>query len=191
MYRNKIFVFKVGSEVWFGVVKTNDFLETLRIQGSKMGLKTIIKKTKHFTAGINEGEDVILNSIKFVHVDSFTYLSCAIIKMVNAVRIKRRIEWSSWRVFFSQLSKAWKIWNGNLSTKIRILEATVMTAVKYCSKARVLRNTEGDLLNVSQWICQFSKLFLLTVYQAVRCTESVVQSHFKNYNERKARMARS
>ena len=40
-----------------------------------------------------------------------------------------------------------------MQTKIRILEATVMTVVKYCSKAWVLQKTDENLLDVFQRNC--------------------------------------
>jgi hypothetical protein len=56
-------------------------------------------------------------------------------------------------VFFSQLKKSWKNRKLNLRTKIRILEATVMTIVKYGPEVWMLRKTDEDFLDVFQKNC--------------------------------------
>ena len=53
-------------------------------------------------------------------------------------------------MFFSQLKKVWKKRKISLQTKIRILEATVMTVIKYSSEARALRKAGENLLDVFQ-----------------------------------------
>ena len=54
---------------------------------------------------------------------------------------------------FSQLKKVWKNRKISLQTQIRILEATVMTVVKYGSEAWTLRKADENLLDVFQRNC--------------------------------------
>ena len=56
-------------------------------------------------------------------------------------------------MFFSQLKKVWKNRKTSVQTKIRILEATVMTVVKYGSEAWVLRKADENLLDFFQRDC--------------------------------------
>ena len=83
-------------------------------------------------------------------------------------------------MFFSQLKKVRKNGKKSLQTKVRILEATVMTVVKYGSEAWALRKTDENLLDVFQGNCP--RIFLvpgrLTIFQTVGCTKNVVQSRF-------------
>jgi hypothetical protein len=51
---------------------------------------------------------------------------------------------------FSQLNKVWKNRKISSLTKIRILEFTVVTVVKYGCEALALRKTEEDLRDISQ-----------------------------------------
>jgi hypothetical protein len=55
--------------------------------------------------------------------------------------------------FFSQLKRVWKNRKISMQTKIRILEATVMTVVKYGSEAWALRKEYEDLLDIFQRNC--------------------------------------
>ena len=48
-------------------------------------------------------------------------------------------------MLFSQLKKVWKNRKISLQTKIGILEATVMTVVKYDSEAWTLRKADEEL----------------------------------------------
>ena len=57
------------------------------------------------------------------------------------------------RVFFSQLKKVWKNRKISMQTKIRILEATAMTVVKYGSEAWALQKADENLLDVFQRNC--------------------------------------
>ena len=86
-------------------------------------------------------------------------------KTVGAVKMLK-VEYLRLRVFFSQLKKVWKNRKISLQTKIRILEATVMTVVKYGSEAWALRKADENLLDVFQRNC----------LRIIR--KSAVQSHF-------------
>ena len=55
--------------------KINGFLEVLRVQGSRTGLKINFKKTKSLRLGISEDEKVTLGNEKIDQALSFTYLS--------------------------------------------------------------------------------------------------------------------
>ena len=56
-------------------------------------------------------------------------------------------------MFFNSLKKVWENRKISLQTKIRILEATVMTVVKYGSEAWALRKADENLLDVFQRNC--------------------------------------
>ena len=62
------------------VSKMNEFLEVLRVQGAKIGLKINVKKTKSLRLGISEDEKVTLGNEKIDQVGSFTYLGSIISK---------------------------------------------------------------------------------------------------------------
>ena len=115
----------------------NEFLEVLRVQGAKIGLKINLKKTKSLRLGISEDEKATLGNEKIDQVGSFTYLDSIISKDGGSIRdVKSRI--AKAQGVFSQLKKVWKNRKIFLPTKIKILEATVMTVVKYGSEAWVL-----------------------------------------------------
>ena len=85
-------------------------------------------------------------------VDSFTHLGSCIRKDDGSNEdVKSRIA-KTWGVF-SQLKKVCKNRKIGVQTKIRILEATVMTVVKYGSESWVLQKEDKDLLDVSQRNC--------------------------------------
>ena len=62
------------------VSKMNEFLEVLRVQGAKIGLKINVKKTKSLRIGISEDEQVTLGNEKIDQVGSFSYLGSIISK---------------------------------------------------------------------------------------------------------------
>ena len=63
------------------VSKINEFLEVLRVQGARMGLKINVKKTKSLRLGISEDEKVMtLVNEKIHQVCSFTNLGSIISK---------------------------------------------------------------------------------------------------------------
>jgi hypothetical protein len=75
---------------------------------------------------------VTLGNEKVDLVGSFTYLGSIIGKDGGSNEdIKSKI--AKAQSVFSQLKKVWKNRKISLQSKIRILEATVMTMVKYCS----------------------------------------------------------
>ena len=70
------------------VIKMNELLEVLRVQGAIICLKIYVKKTKSLRLGISEDEKVTLGNKKTDHVGSFTYLgsidySCLILLLDN------------------------------------------------------------------------------------------------------------
>ena len=74
------------------------------------------------------------------------YFSCLLNSSRSSEDVKSRI--AKAQGVFSQLKKVWKNRKISLQTKIRILEATVMTVVKYGSEAWVLQKADEDLLDV-------------------------------------------
>ena len=62
------------------VSKMNEFLEVLRVQGVRIGLKINVKKTKSLRLGISEDEKVTMGNEKIDQVGSFTYLGSIISK---------------------------------------------------------------------------------------------------------------
>ena len=58
----------------------NEFIEDLRVQGPRIGLKIKVKKTKSTRLGISKDEKVTLGNEKIDQVDSFTYLGSIISK---------------------------------------------------------------------------------------------------------------
>ena len=93
-----------------------------------------------------------LGNEKIDQVDSFTYLGSIISREGGSSEdVKSRIA-KAQGVFFA-IKKVWKNRKISLQTKIRILEGTVMTVVKYGSEAWALRKTDGDLLDVFQRNC--------------------------------------
>ena len=70
----------------------NEFLEVLRIQGARIGLKINVKKTKSLRLGISEDEKVTLGNENTDQVGSFTYLGSIISKdNESSEDVKRRI----------------------------------------------------------------------------------------------------
>ena len=130
----------------------NEFLEVLRVQGAKIGLKINVKKTKSLRLGISEDEQVTLGNEKIDEVGSFSYLGSIISKDGGSSEdVKSRSRMAKAQgVFSQQLEKVWKNRKISLQTKIRILEAKVMTIVKYGSEAWALRKADENLLDVFQ-----------------------------------------
>ena len=62
------------------VSKMNEFLEVLRVQSAKIGLKINVKKTKSLRLGTSEYEKVTLGNEKIDQVGSSTYLGSIISK---------------------------------------------------------------------------------------------------------------
>ena len=129
----------------------NGFSEVLLVQGARIGLKINIKKIKSLRLGIGENEMLKMGDKKINHADSFTYLGSMISKDVGSSEdVKSRID-KAQGVF--SVKKVWKNRKISLQTKIRILEATVMTVVKYGSEAWVLRKAGENLLDIFQRNC--------------------------------------
>ena len=77
-------------------------------------------------------------------------------------------------MFFSQLKKVWKNRKISLQAKIRILEATEITVVKYGSEAWALRKADENLLDVFQRNC-------LQIVPGTRLTDRISNSRlYKN-----------
>jgi hypothetical protein len=126
--------------------------------GSSINVKNLSRvgcinvKTKSLRLGISEDEKVTLGNKKINQVGSFTYLGSIISKDGGSSEcVKSRI--GKTQGVFSLLKKVWKNRKISLQTKIRILEARMMTVVKYGSEARVLQKAEEDLLDVFQRNC--------------------------------------
>ena len=62
------------------VSKMNELLEEMQVQGSKIGLKINVKKTKWLRLGISEDEKATLGNEEINQVGSFTYLGSFISK---------------------------------------------------------------------------------------------------------------
>ena len=62
------------------VRKMNKLLKVLQVQGTKIGLKTNVTKTKSLRPGISEDEEGMLGNKKTDQVDSFAYLRSIISK---------------------------------------------------------------------------------------------------------------
>ena len=58
----------------------NEFLNVLRVQGARIGLKINVKKTMSLRLGISEDEKVTFGNEKIDQVGSFTYLGSVISK---------------------------------------------------------------------------------------------------------------
>jgi hypothetical protein len=111
----------------------NEPLEVLRVQGARICLKINVKNTKLLRLGISEDEKVVLGKKKIHQVDSFTYLLSIISKDGRCSEdVKSRIAQA--KGVFTQLKKVWKNGKISLRTKIRILEAIVMSVIKYGSE---------------------------------------------------------
>ena len=95
-------------------------------------MKINVVKTKSLRLGINEDEMVTLGNKTIDQVGSFTYLG-GIISKDGGSSEDARSRIAKTRGVFSQLRKVWKNRKINVQTKIRMLEATVMTVVKYGS----------------------------------------------------------
>ena len=118
-----------------------EFLLVLRSQGSKIDLKTNIKKTKSLSLGINEVGEVMSDNEKIGQVDSFNCLDSIISKGGQGPGCLSTVE------------KVWKIKKIRLRNKIRMLEATVVTMVKDITKTCTLWKREHDLLGVFKRNC--------------------------------------
>ena len=85
----------------------NEFLEVLRVQGTRIGLKIDVKKTKSLRLGISENEKVTLGKEKIDQAGSFTYLGSIISKDDGSSEdVKSRI--AKAQGVFSHLKKVWK-----------------------------------------------------------------------------------
>ena len=85
---------------------------------------------RRLSLGISEDEQVTLGNEKIEQVGSFSYLGSIISKDGGSSEdVKNRIARA--QGVFSQLKKVWKNRKISLQTKIRILEATVMTVDYY------------------------------------------------------------
>ena len=92
-------------------------------------MKIDVKKTKSLRLGISEDEKVTLGNEKIDLVGSFTYLGSFIIKDGGSSEgVKNRI--AKAQGVFSQFKKVWQNRKISVLTKVKILEATVMTMVK-------------------------------------------------------------
>ena len=150
------------------VSKMNEFLEVLRVQGAKIGLKTNVKKTMSLRLGISEDEQVTLGNEKIDQVGSFSYLGSIISKDGGSSEdVKSRI--AKAQGVFLQLKKVWKNRKISLQTKIRVLEATVMTVVKYGSETWALQKADENLLDVFQRNC-------LRIFLGTRLTDRISNS---------------
>ena len=71
----------------------NEFLEVLRVQGARIGLKINVKKTKSsLSLGISKDEKVTLVNEKIDQLGSFTYLGSIICKEGGNSEDANRIE---------------------------------------------------------------------------------------------------
>ena len=66
-----------------GVIKMNELLEVLRVQGKRIVLKTNLKKTFLLRLEIRKDEKVVLGNEKIDQSDNFTYLGSIIIHSSN------------------------------------------------------------------------------------------------------------
>ena len=62
------------------IISVNEFVEVLRVQGARIGLKINLQKTKSLRLGISEDEKVTLGNEKISQVGSFTHLGSIISK---------------------------------------------------------------------------------------------------------------
>ena len=131
------------------VRKMNKILEILQVQGARIDLKINVKKTKPLRQGISEDEKVLQGNENIDQVDSFTYLGSIIYKDGESNKdVTSRI--AKAQDIFSPLKRVWTNRKIILQTKIRILEATVITVVKNGSEAWAHRKADEDLLDVFQ-----------------------------------------
>jgi len=102
--------------------------------------------------GISQYEKVALGNEKILEVDSFTYLGSIINKDVEGSEdVRSRILKA--HGIFPQVKNVRKSRRRRLQTRIGVLEATVITVVKYSSRIWELQETEEDLLDVFQRNC--------------------------------------
>ena len=128
-------------------------------------MKINVKETKSLRLGISEDEKLTLGNEKIYQLGSFTYPVSIISKDGGSSEdVKSRIAKAPG--VFSQLKKVCKKSKISLQTKSRILEATVMTVVKYGSETWVLRKVDEDLLDVFQRNC-------LRIVLGTRLTERI------------------
>ena len=124
----------------------------MQVHSARISLKINVKKAKSLRLGISEDEEVILANENIDQICRFTYLGSIISKDGGSSEgVKSRIVKA--QGVSSQLKKVWKNEKISLQTKIRILEATVMTVVKYGSEAWALQKADENLLNVFQRKC--------------------------------------
>ena len=87
------------------MIKMNEVLAVLQVQGAKIGLKINVKKTKSLRLGISEDEQVTLGNKKIDQVGSFSYLRSIISKDGGSIEdVKSRI--AKAQCVFSQLKKS-------------------------------------------------------------------------------------
>ena len=127
--------------------------------------------------GSSEDKTATFDNGKIDQVDSLTYLDSNTSKDGGCNEdAKSRI--AKVKGVFFVIEKVWKKRKISLRTNIIILEAKLMTLIKYDSEAWVIRkNTEEHFLDVFQRNCLRTVLGTrLTVFLILDCTKSVVQS---------------
>ena len=94
----------------------------------------------------------MLGNDKINQVDSLTYIVSIMSKDAgSSENVKNRI--AKAQGVSSQLKKVWKNRKASLQARIKILEATVMTVIKYGAEAWALQKLDEDLLDVFQRNC--------------------------------------
>ncbi|XP_065572446.1 uncharacterized protein LOC136034884 [Artemia franciscana] len=152
----------------------------MRVQGARRGLKINVKNITSLRLGIGEDIKVTLDNERIYQVDSFTYLGSNISKDGGGSE-DGKIRLAKAQCVCSQLEKVEKDRRISRRTKIRILEATVMTVVKYGSEPWAHRKkTDEDLQGVFREIAYglFWVPGRLTVFQTVGFPKRAVQSRF-------------
>ena len=110
-------------------------------------MKINVKKTKWLRLEINEDEKVTLGNEKINQMDSFTYLVSIISKDGGCLEnVLSRLAMA--QGVFSQLKKVGKNREISQQNKIRILEATVITKIKYSYEVWSFRKIKEELLDV-------------------------------------------
>lgn len=134
------------------VDELNKFVEVLRKQGSQIGLKINVKKTKVMKLGEQSQAELVIENEKVEEVGKFIYLGSVISNDGSCKEdLQNRI--AKGQSVFSQLRKVWENRKIRLRTKLRIFEATVISVVRYGSETWALRRKEEDILDVFQRNC--------------------------------------
>ena len=160
------------------VSKINEFLEVWRVQGVSISLKIDVKKTKSLKLGQVKMKLSRLVTKRLIKWTASLTCVVLLIKTVGPMKMIK-IEQPMLSMFvFKSCKRAWKNRKIILRTKITLLKATVMIAVKYGSKAWAIRKREELYVFQRDYLRIVLTTQLTDYIQTVGCMKNKVETPF-------------